>query len=110
MAKKDKPAEQTVDADPALVLAITLDGETWSLRPADVTVALASALRLQSHGAWRVPTLMSALEEGAGPEEIAAVVFLARRAAGEAVTYDAVAAGISGASHVAMEWRTEGDA
>lgn len=83
-----------------VAITITLDGEPQpTYRPADVSPAQASALRVQSHGAWRVPTLHLAMFEAdaegnvgtlIGPEEIAGVVFLGRRQAGETVTYDAV--------------------
>lgn len=92
----------TTNAD--ILWRITLDGEPLELRPADVTVAQAAALRQQSHGAWRWPTLMAALDEAIGPEELAGMVFVARRQAGEDTTYDAVAAQIEGSSEVLLDF------
>jgi hypothetical protein len=57
-------------------------------------VAPAAALRTQSHGAWRLPTLFAAINEGIGPEELAGMVFLARRQHRQPVTYDQAVAEI----------------
>lgn len=76
------------DTTPDVVMKITVGGAEHLLRHMEISVALAAALRTQSHGAWRVPTLLRAADDGVGPEELAGLVFLARRQSGEDVTYD----------------------
>lgn len=96
--------EITLTVDRETRWAVTLDGTRHELAPGCVSVAQASALRVQSHGAWRWPTLAGAVMEGEiGPEEIAALVFMARRQAGEDVTYDAVAAAFDQVEEVRID-------
>lgn len=96
--------DATPPADPKII--VTIEGEEVTLHVSDLTHADAAALRQQSHGAWRMPTLWGAIFEtdppSAGLEELAAVVFLARRQEGgdEKPTYDAIAATLTARSSV----------
>ncbi len=99
------PITMTRTAD--VVWGLRLDGEDLVLRLGEVTPAQASALRVQSHGAWRLPTLLEAVNGGIGPEEIAGLVFLARRQAGEQITYDAVADQVAQAAEVVLDFGVE---
>lgn len=99
------PITMTRNSDVAW--GLRLDGEDLVLRVGEVTPAQASALRQQSHGAWRLPTLLEAVSEGIGPEEIVGLVFLARRQAGEHVTYDAVADQVAAATEVVLDFGAE---
>lgn len=91
--------------DPAVFIKIDLDGASWRLDPGEITPALAGALRQQSHGAWRVPTLMAAADEGVGPEELAGLIFLARRQSGDIdITYDAVCAELTAGSNAVINF------
>lgn len=92
----------TTDATDAAV-SISIGADTFTLVPGDITPALAGALRQQSHGAWRVPTLMAAADEGIGPEELAGLLFLARRQSGDRdITYDAVCAEITASTQATI--------
>jgi len=84
------------DALPVLdaVLIVMPDGETLGIDLGGITPAQAGALRQQSHDAWRVVSLLDACAKGIGPEELAGLVFLARRQAGAEITYDAVCASL----------------
>lgn len=90
--------EDTTSTDemPALARAIGIrvGAEQLVLRPEMLGVSHAAALRHQSHGAWRYPTLIDAVNEGVGPEEVAGLLFLARRQARQGATYDSVVAEI----------------
>lgn len=103
------PEDATSPPEPTIVL--TRDGTEHRLSLLDMTPALATDLRVQSGGAWRWTTLvLMAWEHGffmVGLEEFAPFEFVARRQAGEAVTYVAVAAAISGRSE--LDARFEGD-
>lgn len=96
----DTPEIPTVDA-----IKLTIGDEALVL-DLDITPTLAGALRQQSHGVWRVPTLLAACEEAVGPEEVAALVFLARRQAGDAATYDAVVGSLRSMRDVVVEFTT----
>lgn len=91
--KPENPAD-----DPMAVIGVRIGSEQLELRPSMIGVAAASALRTQSHGAWRVPTLFAAVLDGVGIEELAGLVFLARRQAAQPVTYDKVADEIDAAA------------
>lgn len=88
------------------VLIVLPDGETLGIDLGGITPAQAGALRQQSHGAWRVPTLLAACEEAVGPEELAGLVFIARRQAGETSTYDAVCASLPRSGDVVVQFTT----
>ena len=92
-----------------VVIRITLDtGGPLELRPASITPSQASALRVQSHGTLTVPVLMRLCDDGIGPEELTGLVFLARRQAGDEATFDAVAAGINGATQAEVVFDVDG--
>lgn len=88
----------------AIAWRLDVDDQSYELNAGEITPRQASALRLSSHGAWRVPTLLAAVWEGVGPEEVCGLVFLARRQAGEDVTYDAVVDQIDKSSSVRLDF------
>lgn len=105
----DEATQPATDEIP-LVDAIRLTvGDEVLVLDLDISPALAGALRQQSHGAWRVPSLMAACTDvgGPGPEEVAGLLFLARRQSGDyVITYDAVAGSMSSATDVLVEFGT----
>lgn len=96
--------------DGQFVIVVTLDGAEHTCRPHRVTPNVCKEFREQA--GWRVPELMRAvLEDGGalcGPEEIAGLVFLARRGAGEQVDFDEVARSVNGGSTVVVDFTVEG--
>lgn len=89
----------------ASVMTITVDdAEPVTIRFGDITSAQASALRQQSHGAWRVPTLSAAVEEGIGPEELNGLLFLGHRQAGNwELSYSAIGEQLAQATTIRID-------
>lgn len=95
----------TLTANPDLLWRLEVDGRPFEMRPGAITPAQASALRQHSRGAWRVPTLMDAVNEGGiGPEELVGLVFLAERQGAKVLTYEAVGELIAGAAEVRIDF------
>lgn len=76
------------------------DRDPVELRFGEITPAQAGALRQQSHGAWKVPTLLGSLGDGVGPEELNGLLFLAYRQAGADLSYDEVGQVVAEATRV----------
>lgn len=106
-------AEITLNVDRETLWAVTLDGVRHELWPGRLSVAVCTALRLGSHGALTWPRVYGQIVDGEiGPEEIAALVFVARRQAGEPVAFDAVVAAFDKVDEVRLDFeahRTDGD-
>lgn len=93
------------DAIPTVLMKLSVDGEDLFLDAKGITPALASSLRMQSQGEWRVPTLMAAADDGIGPEELAGLLFLARRQNGDKdVTYREVQGLVPDLGEVVIEF------
>lgn len=75
-------------------MRITVAGVTYTLTIGELTHAI--ELELYKASGLTVPEIVSSSERGSGaPFMIAALVFLARRQAGDRVTYDEVAEAIN---------------
>lgn len=103
------PIELTRGDTPPLSITVD-DAEPVIVRFSEVKHSQAAALRQQSHGAWRITTLFEAANESIGPEELAGLLFLGRRQAGDDISYDAVAQQLDEADTVKLEFLTDDDA
>lgn len=75
-------------------MRITVAGVTYLLTIGDLTAEI--EIELYKASGLTVPEIVNASERGAGaPFMFAALVFLARRQAGDRITYDEVAAAIN---------------
>lgn len=84
---------------------ITIDGESVTVNPRDVTAKQATAVRLATGHSVRAA--MQALDSDPDIDLIAALFWLGRMQDGAKVTFDSVASGISYGSSVEVDVLTE---
>ncbi len=89
------PKKQAADA----AIAVSIDGTTFVLRPSEVTASDVAALRRETGLSLR--TVIDQAQNDPDLDVIAALVFMARRQAGDrSVTFDSVAAFINYESEI----------
>jgi len=89
-------------ADDDLTMTIKVDGVGYPFRLSDVTAAIELELYQQS-GGLKLTQVITDVQEAPAGFHIAALVFLARRGAGDQVTFDEVASNMGLASDIEVD-------
>lgn len=98
MATAPRPGAAKEKETEAATITVNVDGTPYVCRPAEVTARIAGDLRRQS--GLSVRGVMAAAGEDPDLDTIASLVWIARRQAGEYVTWDEVADGITYTSDI----------
>lgn len=93
MATAPRPAAGRRAEAEDTTITIKIDGESYTVRPSEVTAKMAGQLRKQS--GMSVRSVMVAAGDDPDLDVVAALVWLARRQRGEKVTWDEVAEAIT---------------
>lgn len=101
MPPRSERRRQKKDGDQA-VMIIKVDGESYRFDSSEVTSAMDRELFLQSK--LTLALVVTAMADGTvSPFMVAALIFLARRSAGETVTYDEIEQAIGFATEIDVE-------
>lgn len=105
MAPNDYTAPK---ADNDLTMTLKVDGVSYPFRLSDVTAAVELELYQQS-GGLKLTQVIADVQEAPAGFHIAALVFLARRGAGDQVTFDEVAGSMGLSSEIEVDLGGEDD-
>lgn len=92
-----------------LTMVLKVDGVQYPFRLSDVTAAIELELYQQS-GGLKLTQVIADVQEAPAGFHIAALVFLARRGAGDQVTFDEVAGSMGLASDIEVDLGGDDDA